>query len=58
MRWISAKKMTALWTTYSKVSKTLEHLGFIKSEKKELKSVKEHMTALEKQERFMDDSCG
>ena len=52
MRWISAKKMAALWTAYSKVSKTLEHLGFIKSKKKGLKSVKEHMTTLEKQERL------
>ena len=33
MRWINAKKMGAIWTAYSKVSKTLEHLGFMEFEK-------------------------
>ena len=33
MRWINAKKMAAIWTSYSKVSKTLEHLGFMEFEK-------------------------
>ena len=33
MRWINAKKMDSIWTAYSKVSKTLEHLGFMEFEK-------------------------
>ena len=32
MRWINAKKMVAICATYSKVSKTLEHLGFMEFE--------------------------